>query len=188
VTARSNAIAELRGWSQFIAIQMKYSLFERSIEREFIPMARELDIAVTAWGVLNYGLLTGKYSVEGGKLKSTDNSKRYAPDQASILDERKLAILSEVKKIAEETGMTMAQIAIAWVRGRGVLPIIGAKTESQIKENLKTLDLTLDESHMERLEVLSKIEPGFPYDFASSDAMRKRIFGGSFGQIDNHRR
>jgi aryl-alcohol dehydrogenase-like predicted oxidoreductase len=188
VTARSNAIAELQGWSQFIALQMKYSLFERSIEREFIPMAKELDIAVTAWGVLNYGLLTGKYSVEDGKLLSTDNSKRYAPEQASILDERKLAILGEVKKIAEETASTMAQVAIAWVRGRGVLPIIGAKTENQIKENLKALDVTLDDSQMERLEVLSKIELGFPYDFASSDVIRKRIFGGSFDQIDNHRR
>ena len=188
VTARSNAIAELRGWSQFIAIQMKYSLFERSIEREFIPMAKELNIGVTAWGVLNYGLLTGKYSVEDGKLLSTDGSKRYAEEQASILDERKLTILGEVKKIAEETGMTMAQVAIAWVRGRGVMPIIGAKSEAQLKENLKTLDFDLDSSHMDQLEAVSKIELGFPYDFANSDAIRKRIFGGSFDNIDKQSR
>ncbi|RKY93221.1 MAG: aldo/keto reductase [Ignavibacteriae bacterium] len=180
IVSRMNAIAELRGWTQFTGLQIKYSLLERTIERELLPMARKLDIAVTPWGVLDGGILTGKYN------KKSDEAGR-AQIYKSISDE-KLKIAAEVIKVADEIGKTPSQVALNWVRQqRGVIiPIIGAKTEKQLKDNLECLNFTLSEEHLNKLSEASKIDMGFPHEFLTSETIADIIYGGTKDIIDNH--
>jgi len=180
IVSRMNAIAELRGWTQFVGLQIKYSLLERTVERELLPMARKLDIAVTPWGVLDGGILTGKYN------KKRDEAGR-AQIYKSISDE-KLKIAAEVIKIAEEIGETPSQVALNWVRQQPgvIIPIIGAKTEGQLKDNLECLKFSLNDDQLNKLDEVSKVELGFPHEFLSSDSIKDIIFGGTQDKIENH--
>jgi aryl-alcohol dehydrogenase-like predicted oxidoreductase len=185
----ANAIAELRGWSSFIGIQVMYSLIERSVERELLPMALALDIGVTAWSPLGGGVLSGKYnkqSVSKEQIRfSVDN-----PMSASFVNERNLSIATEVQEIAKEINKTPSQIALNWIRqqnkGKGVIiPIIGAKTEAQVKDNLGCLDFELTTDQLKRLDEKSKIQLGFPHDFMS-EAAKLFLYGNTFSLIDTH--
>src|SRR5207237_3413522 len=98
--ARANTLAEARGWSPFAAIQVAYSLIERSVERELIPMAKALDLAVLAWAPLGRGLLTGKYTAAG--IREGQQGRLAAGD--SLLNERNLAIAAAVAAVAHELG------------------------------------------------------------------------------------
>jgi len=180
IVSRMNAIAELRGWTQFTGLQIKYSLLERTVERELLPMARKLDIAVTPWGVLDGGILTGKYN------KKRDEAGR-AQIYKSISDE-KLKIAAEVIKIAKEIGETPSQVALNWVRQQPgvIIPIIGAKTEKQLKDNLECLKFSLNDDQLNKLDEVSKVELGFPHEFLSSDSIKDIIFGGTQDKIENH--
>lgn len=180
IVSRMNAIAELRGWTQFTGLQIKYSLLERTVERELLPMARKLDIAVTPWAALGGGILSGKYN------KKKDEEGR-AKIYKSINDEN-LRIAGEVIKVAEEIGKTPSQVAINWVRQQPgvIIPIIGAKTEKQLKDNLECLNFTLSEKHMTQLSEASKIDMGFPHDFLTSETIVDIIYGGTKDKIDNH--
>jgi aryl-alcohol dehydrogenase-like predicted oxidoreductase len=180
IVSRMNAIAELRGWTQFVGLQIKYSLLERTVERELLPMARKLDIAVTPWGVLDGGILTGKYN------KKRDEAGR-AQIYKSISDE-KLKVAAEVIKVAKKTGKTASQVALNWVRQQPgvIIPIIGAKTEKQLKDNLECLNFTLNDDQLNKLDEVSKVEMGFPHEFLSSDNIKDIIFGGTQDKIDNH--
>ncbi len=180
IVSRMNAIAELRGWTQFVGLQIKYSLLERTVERELLPMARKLDMAVTPWAVLGGGILSGKYN------KNKDEEGR-AKIYKSINDDN-LKITAEVIKVAEEIGNTPSQVALNWVRQRPgvIIPIIGAKTEKQLKDNLECLNFTLSEKHMNQLSEASKIDMGFPHDFLKSETIVDIIYGGTEDKIDNH--
>jgi aryl-alcohol dehydrogenase-like predicted oxidoreductase len=182
IVSRMNAIAELRGWAQFVGLQIKYSLLERTVERELLPMARKLDIGVTPWGVLDGGILSGKYN------KKRDEAGR-AQIYKSISDE-KLKVAAEVIKVAKKTGKTASQVALNWVRQQPgvIIPIIGAKTEKQLKDNLDCLNFTLSDDHINKLNEVSKIEMGFPHEFLSSESIQDIIFGGTQDKIDNHRK
>src|SRR5713101_8266003 len=122
--AQANTLAHLRGWSPFIGLQIEYSLIERTVEREMIPMAKALNIGVTAWSPLAGGVLTGKYhghgSSEPGRM-SADTMKEFMPEQ-----QRTDRIVTAVKTVSDETGRSMAQVALAWLRYRpvAVIPII----------------------------------------------------------------
>ena len=180
IVSRMNAIAELRGWTQFVGLQIKYSLLERTVERELLPMARKLDIAVTPWGILDGGILTGKY-----------NKKRNAAGRAQIyksISDEKLKIAAEVIKVAKKTGKTASQVALNWVRQQPgvIIPIIGAKTEKQLKDNLECLKFSLNDDQLNKLDEVSKVELGFPHEFLSSDNIKDIIFGGTYDKIDNH--
>jgi len=180
IVSRMNAIAELRGWTQFVGLQIKYSLLERTVERELLPMARKLDMAVTPWGVLDGGILTGKY-----------NKKRNESGRAQIyksISDEKLKIAAEVIKVAEEIGKTPSQVALNWVRQQAgvIIPIIGAKTKKQLKDNLECLSFILSEEHMNQLSEVSKIDMGFPHEFLTSETIADIIFGGTQDKIDNH--
>ncbi len=181
--AQANTLAELRGWTRFVALQIEYSLIERTPERELLPMAREFDLAVTPWAVLGAGILTGKYN------QDVKNAKGRIVNRDNITD-RKLKIADEVKKIAKECGCTPSMVALNWVRQQSgvIIPIIGARTEGQIKDNIACLDCSLSESHINRLNEVSKIEMGFPHDFFTNDYVRDVIFGGTYSSIDNHRK
>ena len=103
--------------------------------------------------------------------------------------QHKLAIADVVSQVAEEIGRTPSQVALAWLRAQSnlTIPIIGARKESQIKDNLACLDITLSPEHLQRLNEVSQIELGFPHDFLQNDTIRDRLFGGTFSAIDNHR-
>jgi aryl-alcohol dehydrogenase-like predicted oxidoreductase len=192
VVSYADAIAELRGWSPFIGIQVMYNLIERSVERELLPMARALDIGVTAWSPLSGGVLSGKYNTQ-----NANEQKRYNVDNpmsASFVNERNISIATEVQAISKEINKTPSQIALNWIRqqqqivkDKGVIiPIIGARTETQIKDNLGCLDFELTEGHLKRLDEKSKIQLGFPHDFIS-EAAKIFLYGNTFSMIDNHR-
>jgi aryl-alcohol dehydrogenase-like predicted oxidoreductase len=190
--SQANTLAELRGWSPFVGIQVMYSLIERTPERELLPMAKALDIGVTAWSPLGGGILSGKYN---NNRQGEHEEKRYRDDNpmsAAFLNKKNLLIADEVQTIAKETGRTPSQVALNWIRqqkDRGVIiPIIGARTEAQIKDNLGCLDFELSPNHMNRLDEISKIQLGFPHDFIESESGKLLAYGNKFPFIDNHRR
>lgn len=186
IVSRSNMLAELRGWSPFVGLQIKYSLVERTVERELMPMARALDLAVTPWGIVGGGVLTGKYKKAGDKFEATDSER--AKTRQSVPD-IELEIAEKVKKVAQKRGVSPAQISINWVRQqKGVIvPLLGARTEAQILDNLKSLDFELNEDELKELDEISKVELGFPSQFIYNPASRKIVFGEVGDLIENHR-
>ena len=179
---QANTIAELRGWSRFVGLQIQYSLVERTPERDLLPMARAFELGVTPWGALGSGILTGKYKRDGS-----------GEGRAALwgqIEEKKLAIAEEVAKIAGEIGCSSSQVALNWVRQQPglMIPMIGARTVAQLEDNLGCLEFSLTEEHIGRLDQVSKIELGFPHDFLASDEVRDLVYGGTYAKIDNHRR
>jgi aryl-alcohol dehydrogenase-like predicted oxidoreductase len=181
--AQANTLAHLRGWSPFIGLQIEYSLIERSVERELIPMAKALNLGLTAWSPLASGVLTGKYhghgSSEPGRM-SSDMMKAFMPEQ-----QRTDRIVAAVKTVSAEIGRSMAQVALAWLRYRPVpvIPIIGARKLSQLQDNLASFDLTLSADQLRTLDEASRIELGFPHDFYAIDMVRTFAYGGMRDQI-----
>jgi len=187
IVSRANTLAELRGWTPFIGLQIEYSLIQRTVERDLIPMANALDIAVTAWGAIGGGVLSGKYSGKPGKVKATDSRRKDS--NLWRISEKNLAIARDVEKVAREIGRTPSQVALTWVRQqKGVMiPILGVRTLEQTMDNLGCLDFELKEEHLERLSRISAVEMGFPYDFLAMDMAKKAVYGETFPLIDNHR-
>jgi len=189
VVSNANAIADLRSWSSFIGLQIMYNLIERSAERELLPMAHALDIGVTVWSPLGGGVLSGKYNKQ-----NTEEQKRFNdnnPMSAAFVNERNISIAAEVQAIAKEITKTPSQIALNWIRQRQkdkavMIPIVGARTEVQVKDNSGCLDFELTGEQLKRLDDKSKIQLGFPHDFMS-EAARIFLYGNTFSLIDNHR-
>jgi aryl-alcohol dehydrogenase-like predicted oxidoreductase len=181
--AQANTLAHLRGWSPFIGLQIEYSLIERTVERELIPMAKALNLGLTAWSPLSGGVLTGKYhghgSSESGRM-SSDMMKQFMPEQ-----QRTDRIVAAVKSVSDETGRSMAQVALAWLRHRPmpVIPIIGARKLSQLQDNLASFDLTLSANQLKTLAAASRIELGFPYNMYAKEMARTIAYGGLRDQI-----
>jgi aryl-alcohol dehydrogenase-like predicted oxidoreductase len=181
--AHANTLAHLRGWSPFVGLQIEYSLIERTVERELIPMARALSIGVTAWSPLAGGVLTGKYhgqgSSEPGRM-SSDMMKEFMPEQ-----QRTDRVVAAVKVVSDQTDRSMAQVALAWLHYRPVpvIPIIGARKLSQLQDNLASLDLTLSPEQLKTLDEASRIELGFPYDMYTKEMARALAYGGLRDQI-----
>jgi aryl-alcohol dehydrogenase-like predicted oxidoreductase len=162
VVSQANAIADLRGWTAFTGLQVPYSLVQREVERDLLPMARALDLSVAAWSPLAAGVLSGKFT-------------RSAPDgpartKLEDIKERDLTIAREVDAVADGLGWTSSQVA--WTRAHhpDVHPIIGARRIDQLTDNLKAADLTLPADAVRRLDEASAIELGFPHDFIVSTA------------------
>ena len=180
--SRANTLAELRGWAPLVGLQIEYSLVERTAERELIPMAKALGIGVTAWSPLAGGALTGKYtggSKEEGRY-STEMMQAFLPEK-----ERQERVVSAVRQISAETGRSLAQVALAWLRYRDVpvIPIIGARKLTQFKDNLESLTLKLTAEHLQKLDEASAIPLGFPHDFYRREMVRNFVFGGMRDQI-----
>jgi aryl-alcohol dehydrogenase-like predicted oxidoreductase len=192
IVSQANTLSFLRGWSPFIGLQIMYSLIERTPESELLPMARALDIGVTAWSPLGGGMLSGKYN---SSKKTDKEQKRLDPSNPlslAFLSERNLSIAEEVQSIANEINRTPSQVALNWLRqqkDRGVIiPIIGARKEAQIKDNLGCLDFELTTDQIKRLDDKSRIPLGFPHDFISSEPVRTLAYGNKYSLIDNHRK
>jgi len=183
--ARGATLAELSRLP-IAAIQIEYSLAERTAERELLPMAEGLGLGVTLWSILGGGLLSGKYRTPGveGRLSRGGGMVRSGEN------EREQGILDAVQAVAAETGATPAQIAIAWVRARvatwntPVVPILGARTLAQMQENLGGVSLQLSADQVARLEEASAVSLGFPHDLLRSEMIRRLGFSGLWDQID----
>jgi aryl-alcohol dehydrogenase-like predicted oxidoreductase len=181
--AQANTLADLRGWSRFIGLQIPYNLIERTVERELIPMAKALDIGVTAWSPLSNGVLTGKYHGHGGSelgRMNSDTMKTFMPEQ-----QRATRIVAAVKIVSAQTGCSMAQVALAWLRYRPVpvIPIIGARKLTQLQDNLASFDLELSAEHLKSLEEASRVELGFPQDLYAIKAVGAIRYGGMRDRI-----
>jgi aryl-alcohol dehydrogenase-like predicted oxidoreductase len=184
LVAMANTLAELRGWTSFVGLQIEYSLIERTPERELLPMAADLGIWVTAWSPLAGGMLTGKQFAPGGAKDSRQSNEMVQQFMQS--DVRKEAIVREVLAVAGEIGRSPAQVALAWLRQRSqlVIPIIGARKLAQVKDNLACIDVKLTPAQVDRLDAVSKIELGFPMDMFTKDMPRSLSSGGMRDQID----
>ncbi|MBC7833715.1 MAG: aldo/keto reductase [Phycisphaerales bacterium] len=163
VQAQYEAI--FRNWTPLVALQIEYSLVERTVEGDLIPMARELGMGVTPWSPLKGGVLTGKYT------RATAGKDKAARGEWVInnLNEKAYEVIDVLIAVAKEMGgdATPAQVALAWVQSRpGVSSsIIGAKTIAQLDDNLAALDLRLSPEHLGRLDEVSKPRLSFPHDF-----------------------
>jgi aryl-alcohol dehydrogenase-like predicted oxidoreductase len=181
--AQANTLAELRGWTQFTGLQIEYSLMERTVERELVPMAKALNLGVLAWSPLAGGVLTGKYHGEGkadGGRMTNERLKAFLPEE-----QRVAPIISAVKSVAEQTGRGMAQVALAWLRHRTVpvIPIIGARKVSQLQDNLASLDLELSTKQLKSLDDASRIELGFPQHLYEKEMVRAIRYGGVWDRL-----
>ena len=181
--ARANTMAELRGWSRFAAMQIEYSLAERTPERELIPMSRALDIGVCAWSPLAGGVLTGKYSADA----PADGNRRMDINKRAV-SKKRAALGAELTTMAKDLGCSPAQLAIAWLmRGPGAIPILGARTAAQLTDNLGAASLKLDDAVMQRLDELSQPGLGYPHDLLESKPQRLLTHTGALERIDVHR-
>lgn len=180
IVSRANTMAELRGWSRFVGLQLRYSLLDRTVERDLLPMARSMDLAVTPWSVLGAGVLSGKYNDGGGTGRAKESAAQ---------DPRNLKIAAEALKVAEEIGCTSSQVALSWARQQPgvIIPLLGARTVEQMRDNLGTLDVILSDNHMARLDKISAKNLGFPSNFLHSEGVRDLVYGGTYDSIDDHR-
>lgn len=188
IVSQCVTLADLRGWSRFVGLQVSYSLVERNVERDLLPMARALDLAVTAWAPLGHGFLTGRYSTDQFRPPDTRLGAIGGKIAARLTSERNLAIADVVNEIAAGRGATASQVAISWLRAqekRGVvIPIVGVRTHAQLEDNLQALDVELSTEELARLDRVSAIGLGFPYEMG----LARRVYGDTFDATDDHRR
>lgn len=174
LVAQANTMAELKNWTPFVALQMQYSLIERTIETEFFPLAQKMGLSITAWSPLGGGVLSGKYS------QKTKRDARYeiSKDWGNLMvTEHNLKIADAVVEIAKKANRTPSQVALNWVRQKGVIPIIGAKNVAQLKENLKSLEFELNDPELRLLDEISNYPIPFPQNFLMREDMQKTIHG-----------
>jgi aryl-alcohol dehydrogenase-like predicted oxidoreductase len=161
--AQAQTLAQVRGWTAFVGLQIEYSLIERTVEGELTPMAAELGLGVTPWSPLRSGVLSGKYTRANAATVSPDRGDRVK----AFLNERNLTIIDEVVRIAGELKTTPAAVALAWVQSRPTVAstIIGARRLYQLDQNLAALDITLTDAHLTALNAVSKPTLNFPAPF-----------------------
>jgi aryl-alcohol dehydrogenase-like predicted oxidoreductase len=181
IVAQAQAIADLRGWSRFVAYQGEYNLLERGIERDVLPMTRSLDMAVLAFSLLGGGALTGKFNQPGGPGE---------PARVRRASEQQQAIAAEVMKLAEELGRTPSQVAINWARQQSpnIIPILGARRLAQIEDNLGVLGFELGADHLARLSAVHPLEPSYPHTFWNDFVRRDLIFGERVDELEHTHR
>jgi len=182
--AEMQTLAELRGWSPFIALQIEYSLVERTVEHELMPMAQAMGLGVLPWSPLGGGVLTGKYTeadVQDSRDAAVSSSRRGVIASSGHLNERSIQIAREVRAVAKEVESTPAQIALAWTLTNPAVasPIIGARTLTQAEENLGALNVTLSQNQLDRLNLASEPTAIFPARFADRPLVQQLIFGGA---------
>jgi aryl-alcohol dehydrogenase-like predicted oxidoreductase len=177
--ATAATIAELRGWAPVSALQIEYSLVERTVERELLPMAAGFGLGTVGWSPLGGGLLTGKY--RQGETGRKEGLGVAIHDES---DARKTAAVDAVLAVAGELGVSPGQAAISWVLAKGVLPIIGPRTPAQLADNLGALSVTLASEQIARLDTASAVPLGFPHDMLQSERTRSRLAGGKADLFD----
>ncbi|HTQ03379.1 MAG TPA: aldo/keto reductase [Polyangiaceae bacterium] len=158
--AQANLLSEFRAFTPFVGLQIEYSLLERTVEQELVPMARELGLGITPWSPLKSGVLSGKYTRANADQQKADR----AAFVAGALNETTYKLIDELDVIAKAHDSTVARVALAWLRARpGVSStIIGARRPNQLEDNLKSLELTLTTAESSRLDELTQPALGFP--------------------------
>jgi aryl-alcohol dehydrogenase-like predicted oxidoreductase len=186
--AKSNTLAELRGWTRYVGLQIEYSLLERTVERELLPVARDQQMTVLAWSPLRNGVLTGKYLPENLKKSEAEGARMHSPMMKGFgaVEESTHATVREIVAVGAELGVSAAQVALAWLRYRPVpvIPIIGARKLSQVEDNIRSLEVTLSPAQIERLEKVTAVSMGFPHDFMALDPVRAILYGGMRDRIN----
>ena len=162
------------GWTPPVGLQVPYSLLDRSVERAELPMAREHGLAILPWGMLESGVLTGKYSQPSNE-----------PRRESSVGKRELKLGEAVAQIARNIGRSPAQVAINWIRQQpgNVIPILGCRTLAQLQDNLCCLEFQLSQEQMDELSQLADFKMGFPLSFLKSDHVWNLIFGETLGSL-----
>lgn len=179
--SRMQTIAELRGWPSFAALQVEYSLIERTTERDLIPMAADLGLGVIPWSPLGGGVLTGKYTSADLQSAGSDRpgTRRDHAVASQALNQRGLAIADAVVEVATDLGATAPQVALAWTLQNPavVSSLVGARTTEQLQDNLAALDIEFDDEHLRALDEVSAIAPGFPHEFLARPMVRGVVHG-----------
>ncbi len=172
LVSRANTLAEWRDWTPFAGLQVPYNLLKRDAERELLPMAEAFGMSVAAWGPLAGGVLSAKFTVPGG----VEGPTRVDPGS---LTDRDHAVARAVREVADELGVSAAQVALAWTRARyeGVHPIIGASGVEQVTDNLGSVDVVLPEEAIGRLAGATEFAVGFPADFIAECEANPWVFG-----------
>ena len=186
--AQASTLADLRGFAPLVALQIEWSLLERTVERELVPMARALGLAITPWSPLGGGVLTGKYrgdeaAGKGGRYDGTAMGD-FKGDGARVE-----ATVDAVMSVAKELGASPAQVALAWILEQSddsleVFPILGARTTEQLEDNLGALAVRLEPRHRAQLDAASHQPKGFPHDFLAKETVLKLVYGGMRDQIE----
>lgn len=187
VIAKSNTLAEFRGWSRYVGLQIEYSLLARSAEAELLPMAHDQGLSVLAWSPLKNGLLTGKYREGGGAGSRLTTDMWNSPKLAWTDPHGSTAqpVIDELVTLADELAVTPAQLALAWLRHRPVhvVPIVGATSARQLSDNLACVDIRLTEDQVARLDDASAVPLPYPHHYLDSDLARSFRSGGMAERI-----
>ena len=180
VVAQANTLADWRGWTPFVGLQVPYSLLQRDIERDLLPMAEAFGMTVATWSPLGGGVLSGKYTKAGGAGAGTRIS-------ADAISEHDHAVARVVQQVADDLGATPSQVAIAWTRARSraIHPIIGARRLDQLVDNLAALDCVLPDEAVRHLDDSTGFVAGFPTDFIAETG--PWVFGASSQLVDGRR-
>ncbi|MBB3233657.1 aldo/keto reductase [Phyllobacterium endophyticum] len=182
--AQMQTLADLRGWSPFVALQIGYSLVERTVEHELLPMAQAMGLGVLPWSPLGGGILTGKYS--RADLSDDNNANVSATRKGVIassghLNEHSLLVADIVGDVAKELGASCSQVALAWTLQNPavVSPVMGARTLKQAEDNFGALSVAFTDDHLDRLNRASAVPPIFPENFIGRPMGQQLIFGTS---------
>jgi aryl-alcohol dehydrogenase-like predicted oxidoreductase len=181
--ARMQAIADLRGWSPLVALQIEYNLIERTTERDLIPMANEMGLGVVPWSPLGGGILSGKYSREDFLNKSastgSEGSRQSGLAALGRFTERNLEIVAKVKQVASEVEKTPAQVALAWLLSKSTVTsvLLGASKLAQLENNLGSLNTRLSPDQIKRLDEISRVEMGFPHAILANPTIKQTMAG-----------
>jgi aryl-alcohol dehydrogenase-like predicted oxidoreductase len=155
------AISEKRGWARFACLQAYYTIAGRDLEREVVSLLRDQSLGLMVWSPLAGGLLTGKFSPDG---KGPDGSRRSKFDFPVVDKERAFRCVETMRQMAEERGVSIARIALAWLLAQPPVStvIVGARTIEQLKDNLEATEVTLGAEELEALDQVSRLPKEYP--------------------------
>ncbi len=146
---------------RFASLQAYYTIAGRDLEREVAPLLKDQKVGLMVWSPLAGGLLSGKYDREG---KSKSGGRRTDFDFPPVNEDRAFDIVDALRPMAEDKGASVAQLSIAWLLHQSVVTsvIIGAKNADQLKDNLKSTDISFTEDELKKLDEISKLAPEYP--------------------------
>ncbi|MBV6751703.1 aldo/keto reductase [Pseudomonas chlororaphis] len=164
--ARADLLAEVRGFAPIVAIQVEYSLAERSAERELLPMVEALGLAATLWSPLGGGFLTGKYRQGNENTRATKLGMLIHSEKSA----RDSTLIDTLLAVAAELGVSPTHVAIAWLREKArrsttsLIPILGPRTREQLDGTLGALQVNLGAEQLARLDEISAVVLGVPHE------------------------
>ncbi|MEH6552299.1 MAG: aldo/keto reductase [Pseudomonadales bacterium] len=175
--AQGQTMAELRGWTKFIAMQSEYNLIDRSAEADLIPMASEMGMTVMPWSPLKMGLLSGQYSSADLGKPADGNGRKQQNIRTGLVNQRSMAIADKVIAIAKDIGQSPSQVALRWLLQQdfSCLPIVGARKMSHFEDNVAALDFELSADHMAKLTEISNPVLGFPHSLLRNPVFTRNM-------------